>query len=56
MGADGIGMSQALNIGLRLRRLFLFADDAFSLGYRHFEWKCENNTLLSRRVVGCPLY
>ncbi|WP_076401877.1 GNAT family N-acetyltransferase [Insolitispirillum peregrinum] len=31
--------------------LFLFADYAFSLGYRRFEWKCENANLPSKRAA-----
>lgn len=31
--------------------LFLFADDAFALGYRRFEWKCDNLNLPSKRAA-----
>lgn len=31
--------------------LFLFADYAFGLGYRRFEWKCDNANLPSKRAA-----
>ncbi|MFA5952317.1 MAG: GNAT family protein [Hyphomicrobium sp.] len=31
--------------------LFLFADYAFSEGYRRFEWKCDNRNLPSKRAA-----
>lgn len=31
--------------------LFLFADYAFSLGYRRFEWKCNNDNAPSKRAA-----
>ncbi len=31
--------------------LFLFADYAFSLGYRRFEWKCDDQNLPSKRAA-----
>lgn len=31
--------------------LFLFADYAFDLGYRRFEWKCDNANLPSKRAA-----
>jgi RimJ/RimL family protein N-acetyltransferase len=31
--------------------LYLFADDAFSRGYRRFEWKCDSENAPSRRAA-----
>lgn len=31
--------------------LFLFADYAFALGYRRFEWKCDNANIPSKRAA-----